>query len=149
MHALPSIQSNRLPTCDRCSDIASWEGSFATIPMTSVPALLQQPDVEELYLSFEQAISGRVLTASNRQSRLSGLLHSPLEQSVSATEPLQEEAVVSVHLPPSQVRQQWCCSGSLSWWDTGWLGHLRLACLVLLFMLVGFDVMGLLVLYAR
>ena len=149
MYTLPSVQSDRLPTCDRCSDIASWEGSFATIPMTSVHPLLQQPVEEELYLSFEQAISVRVLTASRWPSRLSTLLHSSVEQSVPTTDPLIEEAVVSVRLPPSQVRQQWCCSGSLSWWDAGWLGHIRLACLTLLLMLVGFDVMGLLVLYAR
>jgi hypothetical protein len=90
MYTLPSIQSDKLPTCDRCTDAASWEGPFATVAMTSVPPLLQQPAEEELYLSFEQAIRARVMTASNWPSRLSGLLHSPLGQTVSATESLLE-----------------------------------------------------------
>jgi hypothetical protein len=132
MHTFLSIQSGRLPTCDRCTGAASWEGSFATVAMPSLHPLLQQSDEEELYLSFEQAIGGRVLTAN----RPIGLLHSPLEQSVATTKPLVEEAVFSMPLSPSQVRQQCGCSGSLSWWDAGWLGHIRLACLALLLLLV-------------
>jgi hypothetical protein len=149
MHTFLSIQSGRLPTCDRCTGAASWEGSFATVAMTSLHPLLQQSDEEELYMCFEQAIRGRVLTESGRPSRPSRLLHSTLEQSVATTKSLVEEAVFSMPLSPSQVRQQCGCSGSLSWWDAGWLGHIRLACLALLLLLVGFDVMGLLVLYAR
>src|SRR5437899_140428 len=55
------------------------QDQFATTPIIAVrPAFAyEQPDEEELYTSFEQAISDRVMVVNKQLSRISGLLVNP------------------------------------------------------------------------
>src|SRR5947209_19455671 len=56
-----AIQTDNLPV----------EDSYATVPMIAVQPLFQRPDEEELYTSFEEAISDRLLAVQQRLSRIS------------------------------------------------------------------------------
>lgn len=118
-----------------CAD-GSQEESYATAPLTAFPVLFQQPDEEELYTSFEAAISDRLLALHNRWSRLSdpALLMSSRPRYHYAgtsfmTTPLPPVSPLSTTRPMRRWRQR-----------------LLYASLALLFTLLGFDLMGLLIL---
>ncbi len=126
-----SILSNRVDfnaASDIFAAVPIMQDQFATSPIIAVhPALAyEQPDEEELYTSFEQAISDRILAMSKQLSRISG----PLVNS---------QAVLSVkqqndRLNPTLLNQRWKqCIVYIS--------------LAVMFLLVGFDIMGLLMLY--
>ena len=116
--------------CDRVNlDVSSFvQDQFATTPVIAVhPALAyQQPNEEELHTSFEQAISDRVVAINKQLSRISGpLINSQAMRSVKR----QNNFLNSTFL--SQAQRQ--CILYLS--------------LAMMFLLVGFDLMGLLMLY--
>lgn len=109
---------------------------YATIPMIAVeaqPALSRPvcPDTgeEELHTSFEQAISDRLFAFNSRLQRIT-------RSSDPAFAPpslwLQTQAEAARHARARRLH---------------WQHPLLLANLVLMFLLLGFDVMGLLVLY--
>jgi len=104
------------------------EDQFATTPIITVlPALAyEQPDEEELYTSFEQAISDRVLAISKQLSRISG----PLVNS---------QVVRSVKQQNDRLNPTFL---SLAWKQC--ILYMSLA---MMFLLVGFDLMGMLMLY--
>ena len=106
------------------------EDLFATLPVKAVQPACRATDVEEVYTDFEAAISARLLAMRLQRSIMTGIL--------SHTTP-QTDALAGHHVPALRFHvsyQQW----------RSWLLHLSLACLLLL---IGFDVMGLLVLFAR
>src|SRR5437660_12498637 len=53
------------------TDNLAAEDDYATIPIVAIRPLSQQPDEEELYTSFEDAISDRLVALRGRLSRLS------------------------------------------------------------------------------
>ena len=104
------------------------EDQFATTPIIAVhPALaFERPDEEELYTSFELAISDRVIAMSKQLSRISG----PLVNSQAVRSVRQQNDRIN----PTFLSQAWKqCSLYMS--------------LAMMFLLVGFDLMGLLMLY--
>ena len=98
---------------------------FATAPMKAV--IYHQENEEELHTSFEDAISDRVLAMNRQLQRLSGSL-----AEVRRIEPHTDVLV-------KQGGFTWRSALSLRAW--------RLAGLALMLVLVGFDLMGLLVLH--
>jgi len=100
---------------------------FATAPMKAV--IYHQENEEELHTSFEDAISDRVLAMNRQLQRLSGSL-----AEVRCIEPHTDVLV-------KQGGFTWRAALSLRAW--------RLAGLALMLVLIGFDLMGLLVLHMR
>ena len=100
---------------------------FATAPMKAV--IYHQENEEELHTSFEGAISDRVLAMNRQLQRLSGSL-----VEVRCTEP-------HIDVLVKQGGFTWRPALSLRVW--------RLAGLALMLVLIGFDLMGLLVLHMR
>lgn len=141
--------------CNVCLDTPTREveDQFATTPMSvfrPLPSHCQQPNEEELHTSFEQAISDRVLAVNQRLSRLSGSLH-PLalsqETPIPPTmAPLPErDDCFSAPSVPTGIQQ----SRSKGWFGKRWQRNTIFIGFVLSLMLVGFDLMGLLVLSTR
>lgn len=132
------------------ADTSKLEDRFATVPeITAVAATptYRQPDEEELHTSFEQAISDRVLIVNRQLSLKSGpLVH--IQRLQLNTTPLQYSNstahVVSAPVP----RQPWTTLVS-SLPTNIWQRSIIFASLALMFMLTGFDLMGLLVLYVH
>ena len=130
---------------DRSSMIEDW---FAT-----TPALLAAPssilaDEEELHTSFEQAISDRLIAVNKRLSLISGPLTNSQQIHAQITRPLHQ-----TYLPDNEdndmpsPRPAACApanSPAISWQRSILLGGLAL-----MLLLVGFDIMGLLVLLAH
>lgn len=113
------------------ADIASIRGSlYATMPMPVFRPLFQQADEEELYTSFEEAISERVLAVNRQLSRLSGA-HRSVRQNVSQGE-------FGRSSPEG--------GGALALVGNAWRRGVLLLSMALMLVLLGFDVMGLLVL---
>lgn len=104
------------------------EDQFATAPVIAVyPALaFEQPDEEELHTSFEQAISDRVLAMSKQLSRISG----PLVNSEVGGSVKQENKRIGLAF----LRQ-------------AWKQVILYVGLAVMFLLVGFDLMGVMMLY--
>jgi hypothetical protein len=115
---------------DIFADAPLVQDQFATTPIIAVhtACAYEPPDEEELHTSFEQAISDRVLAMSKQLSRISGpLVNSQALQSVKQ----KNDRLITVTL--SQAWKQ--CIFSIS--------------LAVMFLLLGFDLMGLLMLYQR
>ena len=108
------------------------ENYFATVPMLAVkPASVKKcEEEEELYTSFEEAISERAARVSRQLERLSTSGSLPSLASV------RQERESSVVLP--------IMSRSPRFWRVR--RAITLACLALSLLLAGFDLMGLLVL---
>jgi hypothetical protein len=104
------------------------EDQFATTTMIAVHPVLadKQADEEELYTSFEQAISDRVMVMNKQLSRISGLLVN--SQSVRSVK--QQKDILS----PTFLSHTWHQA-------------ILYVSLALMFLLSGFDLMGLLMLY--
>lgn len=117
-----------------CLPIASLleENYFATVPMIAVkPApMRKREDEEELYTSFEEAISERAARVSRQLERLSTSGSLPVLASASRA-PL---ASTALSITPRSPR----------FWRVG--RAITLVCLGLSLLLAGFDLMGLLVL---
>jgi hypothetical protein len=93
----------------------------------------EQPDEEELYTSFEEAISDRVLAVNRQLSRLSGA-HSSVRQSVSHVECGRSSGEIG---------------GALALMGNAWQSRVLLISVAVMLVLLGFDLMGLLVLHAH
>jgi len=116
------------------TDMASiGDALYATTPMPAFRPVFQQPDEEELYTSFEEAISDRVLAVNRQLSRLSGA-HSRVRPRVS-----QVESGVS-------SRES---GGALALVGNAWRSVVLLISVALMLVLLGFDLMGLLVLHVH
>jgi hypothetical protein len=134
------------PTIDRFdtrSDTSQLEDGFATMP--EMPAY-QQPNEEELHTSFEAAISNRACLLNRQLSLKSGPLTYTNVQPT--TEPLHPSNALAKSIDiPGQPQPEITFSSSHS--GNVWQRTIIFACSALMFMLIGFDMMGLLVLHAH
>lgn len=126
------------------------DDAYATLPIAVVrPTSFQSSNEEELYSAFEDAISGRLsamqarlhsisnarLHTQQRASRTSGII--PAQAVTTGGEPgvdFATEPTTATLQPPRAI---------------GWQRRLMHACLALIFIMLGFDLMGLLALHAR
>ena len=115
---------------------------YATIPMIAIEAQstcfqafsrLVCPDTaeEELHTSFEQAISDRLLALNSRLQRITRITDPALAPSSSCPPHVQAETKAPEYSHPRGL---------------SWQRPLLFASLALMFLLLGFDMMGLLVL---
>jgi hypothetical protein len=109
------------------------EDLFATAPMIALSSTAQQLDEEEVYTSFEQAISDRARTISRQLSQLSGSVSGiySRQRTTDALSPWLAKAPEGVLFGLHRLQWRRCIS------------HI---CLALMLVLLGFDLMGLLVL---
>jgi len=119
---------------DTITGIAS---AYDTVPISAVKPLFQQPNEEELYSSFEEAISDRLIALHTRLDRISQRLPST---------PLHDTRPV--------LLQNTQASGAQQGQTTKLFLHVTIqqritifACFALMFLLSGFDLMGVLVLH--
>ncbi len=116
------------------TDMASIGDSlYVTTPMLAFRPVFQQPDEEELYTSFEEAISDRVLAVNRQLSHLSRV-HRSVRQSVS-------------HVECGRSSRK--SGGALARVGKAWQSGVRLISIALMLVLLGFDLMGLLVLHVH
>ncbi|HLI08509.1 MAG TPA: hypothetical protein VKV40_18245 [Ktedonobacteraceae bacterium] len=114
--------------------------TYATISMFAVEAqsalISSSPDSseEELYASFEQAISDRVTAINSKLQRIT---------------PSCGSALVPDSPCPTPVRAGRKMARNPLQFLGDWQRLVRLGCLALMFLLIGFDLMGLLVMYLR
>jgi hypothetical protein len=104
---------------------------YATTPMPAFRPVFEQPD-EEAYTSFEEAMSERVLAVKRQLSQLSRA-HSRVGQSVSQVE------------GGRSSRE----GGALARVGKAWQSGVLLLSMALMLVLLGFDLMGLLVLHVH
>ncbi|GER88175.1 hypothetical protein KDW_23370 [Dictyobacter vulcani] len=119
---------------DVCYDFAIVDNDYDTAPMVAVVPSPQPVDEETLYSSFEEALTDRITGSHRNWYHLSdGNLNSvPVNYETDefltvapATEPIALVDETSVSMPI-------------------WLRNLVCTCLALIFLLIGFDMMGLL-----
>ncbi|HEU0003884.1 MAG TPA: hypothetical protein VFQ36_23455 [Ktedonobacteraceae bacterium] len=109
------------------SETPAPQDLFATAPVKAMWLEFDWQSAEEAYTSFEAAISDRVLALKERHISARGNTPSALNRFV------------------SMVANAWRKGYSTRAWQRG----LALAGMALVLMLAGFDLMGVLVLYAR
>jgi len=139
-----------------CFDTAAFmtdtevvEDRFVTMPVLPAAPAYQPANEEELHTSFEQAISDRLLAVNKQLSLKSGpLAHT--ERLELNTEPLSQHrhhSSITNVAPATEPLQQ--RSGKLLPELLGnvWQRSIIFASLTLMLMLLGFDLMGLLVLH--
>jgi hypothetical protein len=122
------------------------EDRFATMPVLTVSPLTQPLSEEELHTSFEQAISDRLMIVNQRLSLASGpLTHTYTQRFQVHTEPLgHTKAINSAVYPPAPEQQHHAVPTKADWRRLFIYG-----CLALMFTLIGFDLMGVLMLHAH
>jgi hypothetical protein len=120
-------------TLCKTTDTPAPQDLFATAPMKAMWSEFDWQREEETYTSFEAAISNRVLALKER--------HRNIYMGTGASESI----TPSLHTLASAATTIWYTVCSRRVWRRGPF----LAVLALMLMLVGFDLMGLLVLYAR
>ena len=131
-HCIVSSPDESVDDTDAVSpDMASIGDSlYVTTPMPAFGPVFEQPDEEELYTSFEEAISERVLAVNRQLSHLSRA-QSRVRQSVSQVE------------YGRSSRE----GGALARVGNAWQSGILLLSMALMLVLLGFDLMGLLVLH--
>ena len=112
--------------------------NYATAPMAAILPLYQPPSEEELHTSFEQAISKRTSALHERLSRTSYPV--PQIHHVRNVDPIIHTNVT--HNDPV-IRQQ----RSTLLPSSGWRRSVVLIGMALIFTMIGFDLMGLLILH--
>lgn len=122
---------DRISSCGTDFDIYDGAGDNATAPMAVVLPPYTQPNEEELHTAFEQAISGRVTAMHERLSRLnSAQLLS--QRTLRDTDPL-----LTFGMSRTRSRRT----------RKNFQRYVIFIGFALMCMLIGFDVMGLLVLH--
>ena len=111
---------------------STGDSLFVTTPMPAFRPLFQRSDEEEVYTSFEEAMSERVLAVNRQLSHLSRA-QSRVRQSVSQVE----------------CGRSSRAGGALARVRKAWQSALLLLSMALMLVLLGFDVMGLLVLHVH
>lgn len=111
------------------ADTATPEDMYATSPLAVVRPTYAQPNEEELHTSFEEAISDRVLAVNRQLRRLSVPLTGNL--------PVQSPASTAVN------------QRSLTLLGRAWRQGMLFVAIAFMLVMVGFDLMGLLILHAR
>ncbi len=130
------------------------ENAYATVPMVAVKTVYQQPDEEELHTSFEEAISDRLIALHSRLDRISKPLsntqdlHYDTDPVLSASLKNTTATLALGHVRATHSTDQLKPSPTFSHpMVNSWQRIMIFACLALMFMLLGFDVMGSLVLH--
>jgi hypothetical protein len=135
-------------TGDLIADASIIEDCFATTPALPAVSTRQVPDEEELHTSFEHAISGRLIAVNRRLSLISGPLTNSEQEHFQVTSAPQLTSIAaneSNHQPlPGSTNQANIKRPEINWQLT-----ILLASLALMFLLAGYDIMGLLVLLAH
>ena len=127
---------------DLITDTPVIEDWFATMPAIPAVSSQQKIDEEELHTSFEHAISDRLIIVNRRLSLISGPLTDPERVHLQNTQRL----ICSHSMPNVEVAAHSTPHASMK---GRWRPSLLLFSLALMFLLVGFDIMGLLVLHAH
>lgn len=132
-------------TEDLITDTSMMEDWFATMPALPVVSSQELPDEEELHTSFEQAISDRLISVNRQLSLMSGPLTDPERAHLLTTKQINQSSFMPniEAAAPSVVHASTKEPGSV------WQRSLLMVSFALLFLLVGFDLMGLLVLHAH
>jgi hypothetical protein len=115
------------------TETAATEDMYSTTPLANMRSIYQQYNEEELHSSFEEAISDRVLVLNRQLRRLS----IPFTDNVSIQSPLSSV----VKMPSLSARLTSLGQASRQ-------AMLRIA-IAFMFIMVGFDFMGLLVLHMQ
>ena len=143
---------SELHSCCVYTDSSVAEDTFATQPLIAIQPAFQQPDEEELHTSFEQAISDRLIAVNRQLSLISGPL--VLDHHITdihegrvplPTCPLSQENVVVAHPGDDEAP----LVGIRPLFNTTLQRAIIFGSLALMLVMAGFDLMGLLVLYAR
>jgi hypothetical protein len=133
-----------IDSLDTRSDTSELEDRLATMP--EMPAY-QQPNEEELHTSFEAAISNRACLLNRQLSLKSGpLTYIGAQYAPPTTEPYSNSFVKSIDIPELPQPQVTFFS---SYSGSAWQRTIVFVCAALMFMLIGFDMMGLLVLHTH
>ncbi|HJT56275.1 MAG TPA: hypothetical protein VJ761_07270, partial [Ktedonobacteraceae bacterium] len=118
---------------------ALWENQYATIPMPTIQPAFQRYGEEELHTSFEQAISDRLMSVNRQFRRPSG----PITENGYAqphTDELVEQEAPALAVPfPADTNP-------LSHMST-WRQTALMVCLCLILFMVGFDLVGMLLVF--
>jgi hypothetical protein len=124
------------------------EDWFATIPVLPAIITYKTPDEEELHTSFEHAISGRLIAVNKRLSLISGPLTTSEHVHLQITRPLQQTYITAneANQNPSLLSTS---RAHTMWLRATWQRMILLASLAMIFLLAGFDIMGLLVLHSH
>ena len=121
----------------KTTDTPAPQDLFATAPIKAFWLEFDWQREEEAYTSFEAAISNRVLALKERHISMNVGVRAEAETSKNAASALDRFASMAVTI--------WHKVRSAQVWQRG----LILVSAALMLMLAGFDLMGLLVLYAR
>ncbi len=115
--------------------ITNIKSAYATVPTAVVKPAFQRADEEELHTSFEEAISDRLLALHPRLDRISQSLPSAHDND-------------TVECQSVQVQKQSKQQGQRLFLNVNIQQRITIfACFALMFMLTGFDLMGMLVLH--
>ena len=129
------------------ADMPAVEDRFVTEPIIAVEPAYQQLNEEELHTLFEQAISDRVVAVSARLKRISGSLNDCQPVSPGTTKQRMRQVPVEIvssnRLPDSQKKTRSIAP------NDPWQRFFIAACLAVMLLLTGFDLMGVLVLHMR
>lgn len=131
-----SVESDAYEACPYNADqtgiwtdtISMEEDPYATVPMMASQPIFQQPDEEEMYTSFEKALSDRVLSTDQQLCRMSSS-HAKVCLQVQA------QAV------PTNINGRAQFIASRDVWQQG----IVLISFALLLVLLGFGLIGLLI----
>lgn len=132
-------------TEDLIADASMMEDWFATMPALPVVSSQQLSDEEELHTSFEQAISDRLIGINRQLSLISGPLTDPERAHLLVTRQLNQSSL----MPNIEAAAPSVAHASAKGLGSVWQRRLIMVSLALMFLLVGFDLMGLLVLHAH
>ena len=134
-------------TSAHTNDSLLVEDRFATMPaLAIVTPLSQSLSEEELHTAFEQAISDRLMIVNRQLSRVSGpLTHTYIQCGPVNTEPLGQASAIYSAVYCTAPQQQHHTVRT----KDAWRRNVTYGCLALMFTLLGFDLMGLLMLHVH
>ena len=133
------------------TDSPTVQDQFATMPVLTAAPAYQPPNEEELHTSFEQAISDRLLVVNKQLSLKSGPLAHTGHLQLN-TEPLSHINQLDQGSHPHSMSNATLATAPLQQHAGKPLGNIWqrsiiFASLALMLLLLGFDLMGLLVLH--
>ncbi len=123
-------------------EVKGQHDDYATAPMLAIRPEHQPLDEEMLYTSFEEAISDRVGVFHN--------LWNVAGQRRATTEQLTRSATSSYNNPPASKTPATSLSKGYTFLSSPLCQrYMQFICLALSFMMIGFDILGLLILHTR
>lgn len=143
-----TLSPSTVATLDRYDTypvFSAVEDRYATAPMLALKPAYELFNEEELHTSFEEAISDRLLAMHGKLSRLSNPMLAT-QQPGPETDPMRFTGSPALRFDEAALKLKKRFSLP-SLVGCHWRRHLTLGSLVIMFMLLGFDIMGLLVLH--